>query len=591
MLIGLSGSLCLMPTLVLSADVSAGIPYQVRIDGIDDKELRDILASVSDTFKLRDRPPSSLNMLQRRLERDIPQLKRVLRSFGFYDGRVSYKIQEETRPVQVQFIIETGPAYILKSVRTDLERDDGASEQIRLPGAQEMGVRLDRPVRSKQIIEAEAIILTWLRRQGYPFARGTSRKVVVDHAKGTVSVHFSIGTGHRAFFGDTAIEGLVSVNQDFLEKKIPWQRGSLFSEDLLEEARTRLIATGLFATVQVKKGDKVDEKGYLPIRIEVHERKHRTVKAGVSFKTDEGPGGNVSWEHRNAFNRGERLTIGGNASGIAYALEGQFRRPEFRRRDQDLILSMRLAEDRPDAYTSRNITGLAQIERSLKPGMLWGVGLGYRRSKIEQQGEKDRFSLVSGPMKFEWDTSDDPLDPSRGGRLNLQFIPFYDLIGTNVGFLKGFLRYSRYLQISRQPSLILAARGTLGAMAGAERDEIPADIRFYAGGGGSIRGYGYQSVGPLRNNEPIGGRSLLTVRTELRMKITDKIGLAAFLDGGSAFEDAWPQINGDILWGAGMGLRYHTPIGPLRLDVGIPLDRREGIDDAFQVYISLGQAF
>jgi translocation and assembly module TamA len=128
-------------------------------------------------------------------------------------------------------------------------------------------------------------------------------------------------------------------------------------------------------------------------------------------------------------------------------------------------------------------------------------------------------------------------------------------------------------------------------MSGAERDEIPADIRFYAGGGGSIRGYAYQSVGPTQNNEPIGGRSLITMSAELRIKITEKMGLVAFVDGGSAFESAFPDFEETLQWGGGLGFRYFTAIGPLRLDVGIPINRRAGIDDSFQIYVSIGQAF
>ena len=131
----------------------------------------------------------------------------------------------------------------------------------------------------------------------------------------------------------------------------------------------------------------------------------------------------------------------------------------------------------------------------------------------------------------------------------------------------------------------------MGATTGAERDEIPADLRFYAGGGGSIRGYSFQSVGPLRQNEPLGGRSLFELSVEFRMKVFDSIGLVAFMDGGSVFEDTFPDFDEPLRWGAGLGFRYFTPVGPLRLDVGVPLNRREDMDDRFQIYVSLGQAF
>ena len=153
------------------------------------------------------------------------------------------------------------------------------------------------------------------------------------------------------------------------------------------------------------------------------------------------------------------------------------------------------------------------------------------------------------------------------------------------------MSYRRYYQISKKPVFVMAGRVTLGTIVGAGRDEIPADERLYAGGGSSIRGYAYQSVGPLVGDTPIGGRSLLDLSFELRLKVTDRFGLIGFLDGGTAYTGTHFNTGEKILWGAGPGLRYFTPIGPLRLDVGFPLDRREGVDDAFQIYLSIGQAF
>jgi translocation and assembly module TamA len=381
------------------------------------------------------------------------------------------------------------------------------------------------------------------------------------------------------------------VDEGYVRSKIPWKEGEPWKVDLLREARRRLTATRLFIRVEFKTGEKPDEKGYLPVVAELRERKHRTIGAGVSYQTDEGPGGRITWAHRNLFGSGERLEIGLNASGIVYAGEGQFRKPEFLRDDQSLLLSLRVAEDRPNAYTSRNVTTALQVERTLSKGMVLGAGPAYRFSRIDQFGQEDRFNLFSFPTYFNWDTSDQFLDPSRGGRLKLQMAPFYDPTGANLGFLKGYARYSRYIKLAKRPSLIFAVMGTIGAMTGAEVEEIPADIRFYSGGGGSIRGYEYQSVGPLLDGIPTGGRSLAELSAELRVKVSDKVGFVAFMDGGNVYEAEFPDFGEPFRWGIGGGLRYFTPVGPLRVDVGFPLDRREGIDDSFQFYISLGQAF
>jgi translocation and assembly module TamA len=382
------------------------------------------------------------------------------------------------------------------------------------------------------------------------------------------------------------------VKEDYARKKIPWKEGELFDADLVKKANSELVKTGLFTMVRVSTGESVDENGFLPMMVEVKERKPRTVKIGAKYGTDEGPGGSLSWKHRNLFGRGEHIEVQASASGIGFDGEGTFGKPYFLRDDQTLFVKTRLAEDKPDGYTSRNFTNSLFVERTLREKMALGLGPAYKVSRVEQSGETNNFSLLSLPSYFSWDTSNDLLDPIRGGRLNVRLAPFQDLRNSGLRFFKGYVSYSRYLKVAESPFLVLAARGALGSITGASFDDVPADERFYAGGGGSIRGYAFQSVGLLdEDDDPLGGRSLLELSFEMRFKITQTIGLVAFMDGGSAFESEFPSSDETIRWGTGLGFRYFTPVGPLRADVGIPLNRRSGIDDAFQFYISIGQAF
>ena len=566
------------------------LSYAVSIEGISDRSLLELLKAVSETVSLREKPPFSPSLLKRRVNEDIPVLQKALRSQGYYGARITPRINRDVRPVQVIFHVHTGSPYILESV--DIRVIDHDTAIIRnTPDMEDIGLTLGEPARSKPILDAKHEIFRWYRMQGFPFPEVSEPKAVVDHKKRIVRVSFHVHPGLKAQFGDTAFSGLESVNGEYVRGKIPWKKGDPFNARLLRILEDRVMKTGLFSSVYVKNGGVMDEQGRIPVEVKVRERKHRTVKGGASYKTDEGPGGNLSWEHRNILKQGERLKLSGLASGIALAAEARFRKPEFFRSDQSLLLNMRLAEDSPDAFRSRNITSMAQVERKLTKRMDLSAGLALRLSKIEQFGREERFDLISLPVQFQWDTSDQLLDPTRGGRMTLQVAPFYDFYGEDLFFYKGYALYNRYIQISKNPSLILALRGALGVMSGAERDEIPADIRFYAGGGGSIRGYAFQSVGPIRDNEPIGGRSLVTMSTEIRIKITEKIGLVAFIDGGSVFESAFPDFEETLRWGGGLGLRYFTAIGPLRLDVGIPINRRDDIDDHFQIYVSIGQAF
>jgi translocation and assembly module TamA len=566
------------------------LDYDVAITGVSDSALRGILEEISDTVSLRkERPPATLSRLRQRAQRDVPLFLKALRAEGYYGAEVEVHIDADAKPVRVTFQVGLGPAYLLESI--DIQTTGEKTSEIVLPGTAELGLHLEQPARARAIMDGEAQLLRILRSKGFPFGKMANRKVVVDHAKHSVAVLFQIEVGPTARFGSTEITGLASVHESLLRSKIPWKEGDSFNGDLLAKVQRRITKTGLFAMVRVTQGQRLDEGGLLPITIGVTERKHRSVGAGLSYKTDEGPGAKISWEHRNLFHGGERLSLTAVASDFTRAAEGSAKKPGLWRPDQSLRLNLRVAEDRPDAYTSRNLTSLAVIERDLGKGMTVGGGLALKTSRVTQLDEEDSFSLLSLPLQFDQDTRDDPLEPTQGGGIAIQLAPFYDVVGDDLGFVKGKMSMSHCLQVLRKPSLVVGARAAVGAMAGVSRDAIPADERFYAGGGGSIRGYPFQSVGPLKGDEPIGGRSLFEFSTELRLKVTDRFGLATFLDGGSAFEATSPDFSEDLRWGAGLGFRYFTPIGPFRLDIGMPLNRRPDIDDSFQVYVSLGETF
>jgi translocation and assembly module TamA len=299
----------------------------------------------------------------------------------------------------------------------------------------------------------------------------------------------------------------------------------------------------------------------------------------------------ASWENRNLFGGAEQLSFSATYSDYVFSAEGGYLKPFFLRKDQFLRLSARLADDEPDAYSSRSLKTYSMIERSFTEALKAGGGLGFKVSKVTQLEETNRYSFLIFPLAMEYNGSDDLLDPSRGSRLGLQLTPYWDPFRDSPGFAKGYGRYRHYLQVLKEPAMVLAGGIGLGALAGADSAQVPADERFYAGGGGSVRGYAYQTVAPLKNGVPVGGNYLVELSLELRLKLSEQFGVVAFLDGGNAFAAPNPDFGQGLLWGTGFGVRYFTPVGPFRLDIGFPLDRRPGVDDSFQVYLSLGQAF
>ena len=575
---------------VRAADKPANA-YEVVFEGIKNKKLISELKSISDTLALKDRPPKTVKLLRRRMERDKEHFIKLLRSRGYYGPSVDGRIHAEVQPIRIVFQVNLGPAYVLGQVEIRFDEENIPAPYPEKPTPKEMGLVPGKPLQARSIIDAQKKLLRGLRVQGFPFPAVGRRDVVVDHASRTVRVTFHVLPGSSAVFGSVTVTGLKTVEESFVRAYIPWRENQVYSADLLSTLQARLIKTGLFSTVRVIAAQALNPAGQLPVAIALTERKHRSIGAGVGYRTDEGPGAKVSWEHRNFFGRGEKTGVSVTASDFTRNAEGIFWKPLFLRNDQNLNFALRLATDEPDAYRSESIKGSAIIDRTLRKKWVFSAGLGYKISQVEQLGAEESFKYAYVPLQLSRDTSDNFLDPTRGARLALQMTPYSDILGGELHFVKGIFGYRHYIRVIREPAVIIALRGAVGVIGGEKQKDIPADERFYVGGGGSIRGYAYQSVGPLSGDIPLGGRSFLEVSAEARMNFTNRFGMVIFLDGGSAFRDDLFDSSEDVLWGSGVGLRYATPIGPLRVDVGIPLDRREGVDDSFQIYVSLGQAF
>jgi translocation and assembly module TamA len=579
-----------LSTAVLWAE-NGRIDYDVSIEGDLDGGLRETLLSISDTVKQKkERPPVSLRMLERRMERDIPLFIKALRAEGYYGAEVRAEHDDSESPVRAIFKVETGRPYPVESIEIRFV-DEGPFSGDSFLKEGELGLKPGDTAKARAILDTEAKILDLLGRRGYPFPSVPDRRVVVDHSKRSVSVSFDVDRGAAGLFGKTTLSGLQSVEEAFVRSRIPWKEGDPFDRDLLTQAQKRIADTGLFAQVTAEPGPPAREEALIPIRIQLTERKHRSVSAGLSYRTDEGIGVQASWEDRNLLGRGEKLALEARYSDILPGLEASFLKPTFLGADHSLRLNLRLENENTDAYDSRNLRAATLVTRRWKEGLNTGAGLAFKASRVEQLSIQEEYRLVYLPIQLDVDRSDDLLHPTRGGRLVLQVAPYQDLLDSGLDFVKGEATVTWYYPLIRSRELIFAARGRLGSIGGASRMEIPADERFYTGGGGSIRGYPYQTVGPMEGTTPTGGKSFVELSGEVRFRVTQSLGLVGFLDGGSAFEDSFPGSGEEILWAAGLGVRYFTPVGPLRLDIAVPLDRREGVDDRFQFYLSLGQAF
>ncbi len=574
----------------------ADIHYETTISGAGNSELADLLDKVSELKTLEDRLPASEEALRRRADRDLGRLADAARSLGYWDAQFDYDLDSTTQPQKITVKVTPGPLYHVASVA--VLGPDG--RPLAIPPAAPLPLKPGDPARTAPVVAAETQLLAAFGDSGHPFAKVDSRQVVIDHRTHTMNVTYKLAPGPAMRFGDVAIRGLRTLNPEWVERRLRWRRGETYDAARVEETRRALIESGLFSTVQITPLAGPGEPGSAQMTIDATERAHRTVGAGVGYNTSQGAAARVFWENRNLFGNAEYLRLSATGGQQVYGVNANFRRPDFLATDQDFLATAEIADDTPVAYHSRRALATAGVERRIGRLLTAGVLLEAEKANVEQLANvstntsaqrTQRYTLFGVPAYIKLDTTDNLLSPTRGWRAQLSVTPAHIFSAPSATYVTSLLSASTYWQIDANGRAILAGRAALGTLDGAPLAALPADQRIYVGGGGTIRPYGYQMAGPLApNNDPIGGRSSLVLNFESRIKVTDTIGVVPFVDAGSYYENSVPQLGHRLFYGVGLGLRYYTPFGPLRLDLATPLYRRSA-DSWVQVYVSLGEAF
>jgi translocation and assembly module TamA len=564
---------------------AASPEYTVEIPKLPDG-LTELLASVSDCVALRETPPDTTGLLRKRMENDLDTFARTLDARGYFKARVEAELDTLQTPFKISFSVLPGPRFSFARTRLVLE-----------PENQELRSRLDSvlndmkkgaPYSSETVLDTETAILERLKELGHPSPVMRTRDVVADHAREAVSVRFTLDPGPAAVFGPTEILGLETVSRGYVAADLAWKEGAPFDRRLVDKTRQRLVSRGLFRSVRIDAEH--DGGDSVTMRVRLLEAPMRTVRSGLWYYSDLGFGIGAGWAHRNYLGAGQELRFDADISENLQQVTSALVLPNLAHPGQALTLSARFSNEITDGYDSTNLA-LSGIVRQPFSGIRIGYGLAYRLAEVDNDTTR-RFHLLSAPLIAELSTADHPLDPATGLTLAARMEPFASLEEKGSSFMLWNITARHYLPLLKNKTLVLATRGRYSLLAGTGRESIPEDMLLYAGGGGSIRGYAYQYAGKLDNgDEPLGGVSAVDFSMELRYRMSRTFGFVLFGDGGGAFSGRQPTDKEDYFWGVGTGLRYFTPIGPLRLDVAVPLERRDGVDAPFQLYVSLGQAF
>ena len=575
--------------LACAAPAVADEPYRVDFTGVTVPALRDALKNASQLVALADRPPPSPAALRRRAQDDLPRLEAVLHAEGYWQARIAYRVDTTEHPARVTVTVMPGPLFHLARVTFALASGTPAT-LVAAQGAAAIGLAPGGAARSEPVEAGNARIVAIYEQNGFPFARVSDRHVVVDVATHTMSVSYTIDPGAPARFGTTAVAGLRRVARDFVTRRIAWKEGAAFDERAVETTRQDLVHSGLFSAVRISHAAAPAADGTVAMTIDVTEGPPRSVGAGVGYNTNLGLGASTFWEDRNLFGEGEDLRFTAGAAQKQLGVGADFRRPDFLGRKIDLVANAGLLQESTPAYDSRRRRGYIGLEDLVHPPYTLGGGVSIERAYLAETTRDENYLLIGLPFYLLRDTSNDLLNPTTGTRTTFTFTPYHGLLANDLDFFSARLEARAYHSLDQSGYAVLAGYAAVGTVVGTSLEDLPADKRLYAGGTGSVRGFAYQTAGPLDSSgTPIGGRSSLEFGTELRYRITPTIGLVPFFDAGDVYAANLPdRIR--LFYSAGLGLRYYTAIGPIRLDLAFPINKRAS-DSAFQVYISIGQAF
>lgn len=577
--------------VALLALPAAAAPVQVEFTGehVTSTVEAEVRAALAD-----EGAPETVLEARRQGRRAVSAARKMLNSLGHYNPQIDLGI-EGTEPPAARLRIDPGPRFSLGPVMVDFNGSaplDDIVSDIR----QKLPVSQGQPAIPARVLDAERWIVSTLREKGYPYAEMRERRVIGDRDAETIAVTYLVRAGPRVRFGRTIMpEADMVTKSTYLDRLIPYRNGELYSPGQLSTFNSRLAETRLFRVARASLADEPggtaeDGSQIRDVVVTIAERQRNTIALGTSYSTAEGYGVQAEYTRRNLSRRGDTLTTNLKLAELEQSLNVAWRRPNEFGYGRGLVLNGGIIAETTDAYEREAVEFGAAFEvvKSTDFTYSYGVNAEFVREQ-DEFGERD-LQILSVFTDARLDKSDSVLNPREGWRANGRVEPSYTFGDESNPYVRSVGQVSAYLPFDEDKRFVLAGRFKAGAVIGASAADIPVDDRFYSGGGGSVRGYAYQFIGPRSDdNVPLGGKSVVEASLEARYAWRGNIGLVAFVDAGSVSSDEFSNFN-DTQYGAGIGVRYNTPAGPVRLDIAAPLNPTE-FDDPVQIYISFGQAF
>jgi len=544
------------------------------------------------------------------LEEDLKRLQKYYFDRGFLNTQATIaqiKEDEEKNTVEITIAIEEGPPTRVKTVRIVGHVPPELSPEDRL--MTDLALRAGDHITKANFDLSQAKLTVLMQDAGYARARVVPR-TEVDFDTHEAVVTFALYPGDLTVFGDIDITGEEGVWESAIRRQLHIKPGAIYSAEKLDKTEEAIFGMGMFRSVTPRGSNFEAEDEPLGINIKVQEREPRTIEALTGFSTVEGPRFRLAWTHWNLFHGSEQLTLEGKGSFISQEAKATLHFPYFlaqqtrftqtlsARNDQLLSDTLGVIDPQPD-FDLFSITAISRIDRELGDYWTTSVGLdlsyndfyGVNADADTDESTKDNLLFIQF-AELTYNTRDDFLNPTRGFLLRGRLDHSTTGLLSDVSFAKVELEGRHYLPIWWR--MIFATRLLLGSIqpyGATETAAIPRNVRFFSGGPGSVRGFRLNRLGPLDSDgDPVGGNSLIEGSVELRFPIAGQLWGALFVDFGNVFSEPLTYRLNDLRYAAGPGIRYMTPIGPIRLDIGFVIDPRSN-EDFSRLEFSIGQAF
>lgn len=611
-----------MRRLVLSTLTAAGLAcpalaldnVTVTVSGIgndDQKEaLEERLRGAALTGQALDQEETDPAVIFGSARSDYARMIGLLYAEGYYAPTVSVKIDgreaadiDPFRPPQniSQISIAVTPGVQFQFGQTDIApRAPGATADPIVEGFETGEIARSGLVGSA----ANASVREW-REEGHAKATVDAQNITANHPKKRLDVDIDLAPGPKLTFGTLTIDGDTGVREERIRQIMGFPEGEVYHPEEIRDAVNRVRRTGVYKTVSVKEAETPNPDGTLDYQMTLLEEKRRRFGFSAEYATLDGITIGGFWLHRNLFGGAERLRIEGEAANIGgeelgindkggedYSASLRLTRPGTFGADNDAFYFAEFEDTNDPDYEELSFTTGIGVTRYFNDDLFGEVSGGLRYSDVTDAFGQREFYHAVFPSRLEWDKRDDPGDATEGFYLDTRATPYAGLRDSQSGMVAEVDARS-YIGFGESKSFVLAGRVQLGSVIGSDLDETPPDFLFFSGGGDTVRGHSYQSLGVRQpNGEQSGGRSFVGLSGEARMYVTSSLGVVAFYDWGFIGPDSFYSADdGDSHSGLGLGVRYATPIGPIRVDFATPATGSSDNFKSVELYIGVGQAF